>query len=62
MVWNIDSNGDYTSDATGVLAGNSLELAGVEAAFGDGKFAGAGVDARDGDPDCDQRHDDLGRA
>ncbi len=40
VVWNTDSNGDYTSNATGVLAGNSLELEGVEAAFGDGTFSG----------------------
>jgi hypothetical protein len=40
VVWNTDSNGDYTSNATGVLAGNSLELGGVEAAFGDGTFTG----------------------
>ncbi len=32
----------YTSNATGILPGDSLELAGVEAAFGDGTFAGAG--------------------
>ena len=44
VVWNVDSSGNFTGDATGVLASNSLELAGVEAAFGDGKFAGSGVD------------------
>ena len=55
VVWNIDSNGDFTGDATGVLPGNSFELAGVEAAFGDGKFAGAGSKSRDADPDTDQR-------
>ena len=44
MVWNVGSNGDYTSNATGILSGTSSELADVEAAFGDGKFAGAGVD------------------
>jgi hypothetical protein len=44
VVWNTDSNGDYTSNATGVLAATSLQLADVEAAFGDGKFAGSGVD------------------
>ncbi len=27
VVWNIDSNGDYTSNATGTLSGASLELA-----------------------------------
>ena len=40
VVWNIDSNGNYISNATGILASNSLELADVEAAFGDGKLAG----------------------
>ncbi len=44
VVWNVGSNGDYTSNATGILSGTSSELADVEAAFGDGKFAGAGVD------------------
>jgi hypothetical protein len=45
VVWNTDSNGDYTSNATGVLAGNSLELQGVEAAFGDPTFAHASAPA-----------------
>jgi hypothetical protein len=44
VVWNVGSNGDYISAATGVLAANSLQLADVEAAFGDGKFTGAAVD------------------
>ena len=42
VVWNVGSNGAFTDDATGILSSNSLELAGVEAAFGDGTFAGAG--------------------
>ena len=39
MVWNIDSNGNYTSDATGILSSTNttqaIELAGMEAAFGE---------------------------
>ena len=39
MVWNTDSNGDYTSNATGVLAATSTStLAGLEAAFGNEDF------------------------
>ena len=37
-VWNVDSNGNYTNSATGILSGTSptqLELAGMEAAFGE---------------------------
>ena len=33
VVWNTDSNGDYTSNATGILSGTSPELEAVEAAF-----------------------------
>ena len=35
VVWNTDSNGDYTSAATGVLSGASPELEAKEAAFGE---------------------------
>ena len=35
VVWNVDSNGNYISNATGILSGTSPELAGVEAAFGE---------------------------
>ena len=44
-VWNTDSNGNFTSAATGVLSGTSVTLEGVEANFGDGTFAGAGSPA-----------------
>ena len=40
VVWNTDSNGDYTSAATGILSGTSSELEGVEANFGE-DFPGA---------------------
>ena len=45
VVWNTDSNGDYTSAATGVLSGTSATLEAMEATFGDGTFAGAGPPA-----------------
>ncbi len=39
MVWNTDSNGDFTSSATGVLPATSTStLAGLEAAFGNEDF------------------------
>ena len=61
VVWNTDSNGDFTGDATRVLSANSSELEGVEAAFGE-TFTGR-RDAGDGDPDCDfERHNDAGTA
>ena len=41
VVWNTDSNGDYTSNATGILSGASAELEAVEANFGE-TFPGAG--------------------
>jgi hypothetical protein len=41
-VWDTDSNGAYTSAATGILTGASPELEGVEANFGE-TFAGAGA-------------------
>ncbi|MGO9954840.1 MAG: beta strand repeat-containing protein, partial [Solirubrobacteraceae bacterium] len=44
VVWNTDSNGDYTSAATGILSGTSPELEAVEAAFGE-TFPGAGPPA-----------------
>ncbi len=44
VVWNTDSNGDYTGNATGIVSGTSSELEGVEAAFGE-TFAGAGAPA-----------------
>ena len=41
VVWNTDKNGDYTSNATGVLPATSTStLAGLEAAFGNEDFAG----------------------
>ena len=40
MVWNTDSNGDFTSTATGILSGTSSELEGEELAFGE-LFPGA---------------------
>ncbi len=45
VVWNVDSNGNYISNATGILSGtNAQELAGLEAAFGElgnnGQFFG----------------------
>jgi hypothetical protein len=40
VVWNTDSTGDYTSNATGVLSGTSPEVEAVEAAFGE-LFPGA---------------------
>ena len=43
-VWDTDSNGAYTSAATGILTGASQELEGVEANFGE-TFAGAGAEA-----------------
>jgi serralysin len=43
-VWDTDSNGGYTSTATGILSGASTELEGVEANFGE-TFAGAGTPA-----------------
>jgi serralysin len=44
VVWNTDSNGDYTSPATDVLSGASPELEAIEAAFGE-QFPGAGPPA-----------------
>jgi serralysin len=44
VVWNTDSNGDYTSAATGILTGTSPTLEAVEANFGE-NFAGAGAPA-----------------
>ena len=41
VVWNTDSNGDYTGAATGILSGTSAELEAVEADFGE-TFPGAG--------------------
>jgi hypothetical protein len=43
-VWDVNSAGAYTSDATGTLSGASAELEGVEANFGE-TFAGAGAEA-----------------
>jgi Tryptophan-rich Synechocystis species C-terminal domain len=43
-VWNVNSSGDYTGAATGVLSGTSSELEGVEAAFGE-TFTDAGTAA-----------------
>ena len=40
VVWNTDSNGDFTSTATGVLSGTSSELEAEELAFGE-LFPGA---------------------
>ena len=45
VVWNTDSNGNFTGAATGVFSSTSTELAGVEANFGDGKFTGSKVGA-----------------
>jgi hypothetical protein len=44
VVWNTDSNGDFTSAATGILSGTSPELEAIEAAFGE-QFPGAGPPA-----------------
>jgi serralysin len=44
VVWNTDSNGDYTSAATGILSGASPTLAAVEANFGE-TFTGSGPPA-----------------
>ena len=44
VVWNTDSNGDYTSAATGILPGASPTLEAVEANFGE-DFPGAGPPA-----------------
>ena len=56
VVWNTDSNGNFTGNATGVVSADSSdELEGVEAAFGDETFAGAGTRG-DADPDCDFDH------
>ena len=43
-VWNTDSNGNYTSAATGILSGASPELQALEAYFGE-NFAGASSSA-----------------
>jgi hypothetical protein len=43
-VWNVNSSGDYTGAATGILSGTSSELEGVEAAFGE-TFTDAGTPA-----------------
>ncbi len=40
VVWNTDSNGDFTSTATGILSGTSSELEGEELVFGE-LFPGA---------------------
>ena len=45
IVWNTDSNGNYTSAATGILSGTSATLEAVEGNFGDGTFANAGSPA-----------------
>ena len=45
MVWNTDSNGDYTGAATGILSGTSATLEAMEGIFGDGTFPGAGPSA-----------------
>jgi hypothetical protein len=42
VVWDVDSNGAYTSAATGILSGASPELEGVEANFRE-TFPGAGT-------------------
>jgi hypothetical protein len=44
VAWDTDSNGDFTSAATGILSGSSAELEGLEANFGE-TFAGAGAKA-----------------
>src|SRR5208283_3571343 len=44
IVWNTDSNGDYTSAATGVVSGTSPTLEAVEGYFGE-QFSGAGTPA-----------------
>ena len=44
VVWDVNSNGAFTSIATGILSGASPELEGVEANFGE-TFAGAGAEA-----------------
>ncbi len=45
IVCNTDSNGNYTSAATGILSGTSATLEAVEANFGDGTFSNAGSPA-----------------
>jgi serralysin len=45
VVWNTESNGDYTSAATGILSGANPTLEAAEANFGDGTFPGAGTPA-----------------
>ena len=49
VVWNTDSNGDYTSVATGILSGTSPALEAIEANFGE-TFPGAGPPASPGAP------------
>ena len=49
VVWNTDSNGDYTSAATGILSGTSPALEAIEANFGE-TFPGAGPPASPGTP------------
>ena len=49
VVWNTDSNGDYTSAATGILSGTSPALEAMEADFGE-TFPGAGPPASPGTP------------
>jgi T5SS/PEP-CTERM-associated repeat protein len=44
VVWNTDSNGNYTTAATGIVAGGSLALEAVEANFGE-TFPGGGSPA-----------------
>ena len=35
VVWNIDSNGNFTSNATGILSGTSYALENLETTFGE---------------------------
>ena len=51
VVWNVNSSGDYTGDATAVVPAGSATIEGVEANFGETFLA---PDAGDADPDCDQ--------
>ena len=57
-VWNTDANGNFTSVAANTTS--VPEVAGIEAAFGDGNIAGVTGAGDDGDSDCDQWRDDLG--
>ena len=56
-VWNVNSNGAYTSTGTGILTGTSDALQQFELNFGE-TFRGA--EAPTPSADCDQRRDDPG--